>query len=82
MSEIKKPGIKEPSAFAVDGKIVHASSEEVRPNILDRQVQNCPTCSSELTDGFGLAGGGYGPYGFCEKCQRVVYKIILRDDLD
>lgn len=59
---------------------IHIDPADVRADILDHQVQNCPTCSSELTDGFGLAGGGYGPYGFCEKCQRIIYKINLPDD--
>ncbi len=25
----------------------------------------CPTCGTPTEDGFGLAGGGYGPYVFC-----------------
>lgn len=30
----------------------------------------CPKCGSELAMGFGLAGGGYGPYEYCtnDKC--------------
>lgn len=26
----------------------------------------CPKCGSSLIQGFGLAGGGYGAYEFCE----------------
>lgn len=31
----------------------------------------CPTCGGELSEGFGLAFGGYGPYQFCEGCNWV-----------
>lgn len=26
----------------------------------------CPKCGAPTLDGFGLAGGGYGPYTYCE----------------
>ncbi|MGY2987653.1 hypothetical protein ACVI1K_005000 [Bradyrhizobium sp. USDA 4508] len=33
---------------------------------VDRQVYNpCPKCGAELEMGFGLAGGGFGPYEYC-----------------
>lgn len=60
--------------------IVHIDSAEVREGVLDHQVERCPKCEGELMEGFGLAGGGFGPYGFCDKCQRVIYKITLPDD--
>ena len=28
--------------------------------------ENCPLCGGELQYGFGLAGGGYGPYTYCD----------------
>lgn len=28
-------------------------------------VPACPKCGAELLNGFGLAGGGYGPYVMC-----------------
>ena len=59
---------------------VHLSPSEVREGILDHQVEKCPTCDGPLEDGFGLAGGGFGPYGYCEACEKVVYKINLSDD--
>lgn len=36
----------------------------------------CPTCGGELEIGFGLAGGGYGVYEYCdnETCAKVVTK--------
>jgi len=60
---------------------VHISESEVRPGILDRQVENCPTCDIALTSGFGLAGGGFGPYGYFETCGRVVWKCVVPDDI-
>lgn len=63
-----------------DEKIsVHIDSSEVRPGILDHQVENCPTCNSSLYESFGLAGGGFGPYGYCEKCECVVWKCVTND---
>lgn len=53
---------------------VHIDPIEQRSEILDRQVENCPTCSTTLESGFGLAGGGFGVYGYCPKCERVVWK--------
>ena len=57
-----------------DGVTGHFSMTEVREGILDYQVQNCPTCSTELEDGFGMAGGGMGVYGYCPRCERVIWK--------
>lgn len=39
----------------------------------------CPTCGSELEMGFGLAGGGYGPYSYCPKCEQVIDKTQEHD---
>jgi hypothetical protein len=33
-----------------------------------------------FTDGFGLAGGGFGPYLYCGECQQVVAKTLLPND--
>ncbi len=32
----------------------------------DRMPTTCPKCGGALVDGFGLMGGGYGPYAFCD----------------
>lgn len=40
----------------------------------------CPKCGGELQPGFGLAGGGYGPYWYCENCSAVINKIFLKED--
>ncbi len=34
----------------------------------------CPTCGAETEIGFGLAGGGYGPYTYCPNCEIVTSK--------
>lgn len=40
----------------------------------------CEKCGKEMTSGFGLAGGGYGVYFFCETlgCDTFV-KFQERD---
>lgn len=39
------------------------------------QSDRCPKClTTNLEMGFGLAGGGYGPYSFCPQCGIVVNK--------
>ena len=57
----------------------HLASREVREGILDRQVENCPTCGSTLETGYGLAGGGMGVYGFCDPCGKIVWKCVTED---
>lgn len=34
----------------------------------------CPHCGGATAVGFGLAGGGYGAYTYCEDCSLVVSK--------
>lgn len=31
--------------------------------------------------GFGLAGGGYGVYSYCDICERIVEKTVTPDDM-
>jgi hypothetical protein len=38
----------------------------------------CPYPNFEL--GFGLAGGGFGPYLYCGECQQVVAKTLLPNE--
>lgn len=39
------------------------------------QSDRCPKClSTNLEMGFGLAGGGFGPYTYCTSCGVVVSK--------
>jgi hypothetical protein len=37
----------------------------------------CPAPRFEM--GFGLAGGGYGPYEFCDVCDEIVSKTEVHD---
>lgn len=55
----------------------HIAMNEVREGILDHQVENCPTCNTELQQSFGLAGGGFGAYGYCEPCGKIIWKCIV-----
>ena len=36
--------------------------------------QTCSACGSEAEIGFGLAGGGYGAYAYCPKCEVILEK--------
>ena len=59
---------------------IHVDAIEVREDILDHQVELCPHDGAGLESGFGLGGGGFGPYGFCPQCNRIIWKISLGDD--
>jgi hypothetical protein len=39
-------------------------------------ADRCPTCGDRLHAGFGLAGGGYGPYAWCEGCNFFAKKQL------
>ena len=60
-------------------RVVHIARSEVDEGILDHQVQNCPTCETELDQSFGMAGGGFGAYGYCPICERVRWKVSCDD---
>lgn len=62
-----------------DQIIGHIASAEVRDGILDHQVELCPKCGSQLIEGWGLAGGGMGVYGYCDPCGRVVWKCVVKE---
>lgn len=62
-----------------DDLSIHIDSIDQREDILDYQVQNCPKCNTEVEDSFGMAGGGMGVYGYCPKCERVVWKCQVED---
>jgi len=37
-------------------------------------MEPCPKCGSGTEMGFGLAGGGYGPYRYCLTCEEIIEK--------
>lgn len=37
---------------------------------------------AEIADGFGLAGGGFGPYTCCCECCVVLSKTVLPADYE
>lgn len=41
----------------------------------------CPLCTGVLEIGFGLAGGGYGPYWGCVDCDYF-FKEFLGEEAD
>lgn len=43
-------------------------------------MEPCPKCSTPTVMGFGLAGGGYGAYSYCPKCEAVVQKWQEEDN--
>jgi hypothetical protein len=56
---------------------IHIDSSEQDPKIPDRTPAACPNCSAgpeKWEMGFGLAGGGYGPYQYCGSCGTMLSK--------
>lgn len=56
---------------------IHIDQAKIREDISPVQLEKCPHCNGPLIDGFGLAGGGYGVYQYCEPCGRVVSKCSV-----
>lgn len=44
--------------------------KEPAPN----QHERCPECGGRLEMGYGLAGGGFGAYEYCPRCEIIVNK--------
>ena len=56
---------------------VHIDSSEKRADLPeDGDLSHCPKCGAMLEQGFGLAGGGVGPYKYCHQ-HGVVAKTVL-----
>lgn len=54
---------------------IHIDAAEKRSNLPEfNQIAPCPKCGGETEQGFGLAGGGYGVYSYCSKCEIVTSK--------
>lgn len=58
--------------------IIHIDMSDVREGIPPIKDQtHCDKCGGELEFGFGLAGGGFGPYLFCDE-----HGIVAKDNED
>ncbi len=59
-----------------DDKItMHVDAASKREDLPDMGSHDaCPTCQGPLQIGFGMAGGGYGVYTYCEACSEVTSK--------
>ena len=58
---------------------IHIDPTEQREDILTEQVENCPACNTHLETSFGLGGGGFGVYGYCETCERIIWKCQVEE---
>jgi len=58
--------------------IAHVHKREDLPECGDHD--RCPRCGGELEQGFGLAGGGFGVYTYCPKCEMVTSKSETSDE--
>lgn len=45
----------------------------------DQGIEVSPCCEAPVIDGFGLAGGGFGVYNYCDKCGKILTKTITDD---
>jgi hypothetical protein len=45
-----------------------------------KQPAKCPKCGGDVQGGFGLAGGGYGPYWYCENDDCDYFDKIQSSD--
>lgn len=58
-----------------DHKItLHIDAANKREDLPEYHESACPKCNGPVQTGFGLAGGGYGVYTYCEACEQIVSK--------
>lgn len=60
--------------MADDKLVIHIDAAEFTPP----EPDGCP--HKNTIGGFGLAGGGYGAYTFCEDCGQVIDKVCEEDE--
>lgn len=67
--------------MANDGKVhIHIDADRKRDGLSEyNQFARCPTCGGEQETGFGLAGGGFGIYTYCPRCEAVTSKSEVDD---
>ena len=61
--------------------ITSATKREGLPDVGNEQKCDRVDCPGPngFESGFGLAGGGYGVYRFCDVCERVVSKTLVEE---
>lgn len=58
-----------------DDVTVHIDLAKVEPQEAPpRSDGKCQYCGGDTDMGYGLAGGGIGPYSFCTVCGRITDK--------
>lgn len=63
-----------------DKIVVHIDASEKRADLPEYdQMATCPHCGGETETGFGLAGGGFGIYAYCGRCERITSKSVTED---
>jgi hypothetical protein len=61
----------------LDASVLSDDSLQADPGDLDRT--HCPRCGSPTFNGFGLAGGGYGPWIACQACPWFKKEVLPED---
>lgn len=57
---------------------IHIDASEKRQEIPEYE-QGKICCGEPAQDGFGLAGGGFGVYNYCDKCGKIVSKSLFQE---
>lgn len=60
-------------------QFVHIDYSEQRADIPNETHDKCPKCGEPTEQGFGLAGGGFGVYTYCPKCEQITGKIQVEE---
>jgi len=59
---------------------VHIDSAKKRPGLPEYDwTMPCPHCGGVQEHGFGLGGGGFGPYTYCPACERITSKTEIEE---
>ena len=63
-----------------DPVIIHIDAANKREGLPEySQDDPCPHCGGPTESGFGLAGGGFGVYSYCVRCEKVVSKSEVNE---
>jgi ssDNA-binding Zn-finger/Zn-ribbon topoisomerase 1 len=58
-----------------DKTIFHVDAKHKREELPEYdQLAPCPKCGGETETSYGLAGGGFGIYAYCPKCEVITSK--------